>query len=164
MSDNVMASMDGDTETINDLPRRVWSGKRLAVVVAALLLFAGCTLLLINVGKPELLSTAKSTTVESTYVKLPDIFVNLSSAQGRPRFLKLAVSLEIKGDDQAATIKNDLPRVVDSFQVYLRELRVEDLNGSAGMFLLKEELLRRVNTQLSPSRVENVLFEEMLVQ
>lgn len=164
MSDNVMASMDGDTETINDLPRRVWSGKRLAVVVAALLLFAGCTLLLINVGKPELLSTAKSTTVESTYVKLPDIFVNLSSAQGRPRFLKLAVSLEIKGDDQAATIKNNLPRVVDSFQVYLRELRVEDLNGSAGMFLLKEELLRRVNTQLSPSRVENVLFEEMLVQ
>ena len=63
-----------------------------------------------------------------------------------------------------AQLESLLPRVVDNFQVYLRELRVEDLNGSAGLYRLKEELLVRVNTAIKPHKVNDVLFREMLVQ
>ena len=35
-----------------------------------------------------------------------------------------------------------MPRIVDNFQIYLRELRLEDLRGSAGIYRLREELLR----------------------
>jgi flagellar protein FliL len=164
MSDIALAIVDDEPDALEDLPRRAWNGKRLAMLAGAVTVLAGGVFALIEFNKPDVPPANTSATVESTYLKLPDIFVNLASGQGRPRFLKLGVSLEIKGEDEAAKIKKNLPRVVDSFQVYLRELRVEDLNGSAGMFLLKEELLRRVNTQLAPARVENVLFEEMLVQ
>jgi flagellar protein FliL len=57
-----------------------------------------------------------------------------------------------------------MPRIVDSFQVYLRELRVEDLQGAAGVHLLREELLTRVNASVKPVKVNDVLFREMLVQ
>ena len=57
-----------------------------------------------------------------------------------------------------------MPRVVDNFQVYLRELRLEDLGGSAGLFRLKEELLFRVNRAVDPVQVTDILFREMLVQ
>ncbi len=57
-----------------------------------------------------------------------------------------------------------LPRVVDSFQVYMRELRIEDLDGSAGMFRIKEELLSRVNAAVYPIEINDILFKEMLIQ
>ena len=57
-----------------------------------------------------------------------------------------------------------MPRVVDGFQVYLRELRPEDFQGSAGMFLLRQELLRRVNLAARPVKVTDVLFREVIVQ
>jgi len=57
-----------------------------------------------------------------------------------------------------------LPRIIDNFQVYLRELRVGDLKGSAGIYRLREELLTRVNSAIAPSKVKGVLFKEMLVQ
>jgi flagellar FliL protein len=53
---------------------------------------------------------------------------------------------------------------MDAFQTYLRELRPSDLDGSAGLYRLKEELTRRVNAAISPNRVSAVLFKEIVVQ
>ena len=57
-----------------------------------------------------------------------------------------------------------LPRIVDSFQVYLRELRTEDLQGAAGMYRLREELMMRVNRVAAPAKINDVLFQDVLVQ
>jgi flagellar protein FliL len=57
-----------------------------------------------------------------------------------------------------------MPRVLDTFQVFMRELRPQDLEGSAGLYRLKEELTRRVNVAVFPARVEAVLFKELMVQ
>lgn len=100
---------------------------------------------------------------QPVYYDIPAILVNLKSAE-KQSFLKLAVSLELKDPDAAKALEGLLPRVIDQFQTYLRELRVEDLSGSEGTFRLKEELLRRVNGAIAPVRVETVLFKEMIVQ
>lgn len=101
-----------------------------------------------------------------TFFDVPDILVNIAAGGDKPAFLKLAVSLELEGDEETAkaAIEPIMPRVVDQLQTYLRELRVEDLSGSAGMFRLKEELLRRVNLAVDPVRVKDILFREMIVQ
>ncbi len=46
----------------------------------------------------------------------------------------------------------------------MRELRPSDLNGSAGLFRLKEELTKRVNLALAPNQVNAVLFKEVVIQ
>ncbi len=74
------------------------------------------------------------------------------------------MALEVADAEAAAKIDPVMPRVIDNFQVFLRELRVEDLSGSAGMFRLKEELVRRVNLAVAPAHVDDVLFKEMLIQ
>jgi len=71
---------------------------------------------------------------------------------------------EIKEERQIEAIKPSMPRVTDIFQTYLRELRPGDLNGSAGLFRLKEELTRRVNAAVAPGQVSAVLFKEIVVQ
>ena len=99
------------------------------------------------------------------YVEVPEIMVNLVGLPGeRVQYLKVKIVLEVKEDKQVEAIKPNMPRVSDIFQTYLRELRVGDLNGSAGLFRLKEELTRRVNAAVSPQQVNAVLFKEIVVQ
>jgi flagellar FliL protein len=93
------------------------------------------------------------------------MLVNLIGAPGeRVQYLKVRVVLEVKEERQIEAIKPSMPRITDIFQTYLRELRATDINGSAGLFRLKEELTRRVNTAVSPVQVNAVLFKEIVVQ
>jgi flagellar protein FliL len=99
------------------------------------------------------------------FVEVPDLLVNLIGNPGdRVQYLKVKVVLEVKEEKQVEAIKPTLPRVSDIFQTYLRELRPSDLNGSAGLFRLKEELTKRVNVALAPQQVNAVLFKEIVVQ
>lgn len=98
------------------------------------------------------------------FVDLPDVIVNLQPSGSRMRFLKLKVSLEVEGQSQADEIRALTPRIMDSFQLYLRALTVEEVQGAAGMQRLKEEMLARVHRAVEPKRIADVLFKEMLVQ
>ena len=100
----------------------------------------------------------------TSFFNVPDIIVNIQTPDGTPAYLKLSVALEVDQADAQALIEPVLPRVIDQFQTYLRELRVEDIRGSAGVMRLKEELLRRVNFALAPLPVRDVLLKEMIVQ
>jgi flagellar FliL protein len=99
------------------------------------------------------------------FYELPDVMVNLaSSGTERTQYLKVKVVLELPDQTIVAQIQPLLPRVVDAFQTYLRELRITDLEGSAGLFRLRDELARRVNVAVAPARVNAVLFKEIVVQ
>ncbi len=99
-----------------------------------------------------------------TFYTLPDMVVNIQSSDGRPAFLKLTLTLEMHDADLAHTLQGQMPRMQDMFQGFLRELRPEDLAGSAGNYQLRAEILRRVNLIAAPAKVDAVLIEEMLVQ
>jgi len=99
------------------------------------------------------------------FVEVPEMLVNLIGLPGdRVQYLKVRVVLEVREEKLIEAIKPNMPRVTDIFQTYLRELRVGDLNGSAGLFRLKEELTRRVNVAVAPNQVNAVLFKEIVIQ
>jgi flagellar FliL protein len=100
-----------------------------------------------------------------SYVDVPEIMVNLVGLPGeRVQYLKVKIVLEVKEEKQIEAIKPSMPRVSDIFQTYMRELRAVDLNGSAGLFRLKEELTRRVNAAVAPQQISAVLFKEIMIQ
>ena len=92
------------------------------------------------------------------------MLVNLNSSGRKTGYLKISVSLEVGSEEDFTRLDLVLPRIVDDFQVYLRELRIEDLHGSAGLQRLREELYMRVSNAAAPTVVRDVLFREMLVQ
>ncbi|MEJ0027497.1 MAG: flagellar basal body-associated FliL family protein [Rhizomicrobium sp.] len=112
-------------------------------------------------GAPEPLPATPPNIV---YFDVPDLIVNIQGTDAAPAYLKLSVSLELDNPEEKAGIQALMPRVVDQFQGYLRELRMDDLKGSAGIVRLKEELLRRINTSAAPYRVRDVLLKQMIVQ
>ncbi len=178
MSEDDLETLDGDLD--GELPRKKWSGKKIVIIAAALLVLGGggaAVMMLMggeahppaegehhgeDAGHGE--GTPNAEKIETIFIDLPDMVVNLNTGGRQPRYLRAKISLEVDRQSARKAVEAQLPRVLDDFQVYLREMRLEDLNGSAGLYRLKEELLRRLNTTLAPVRVKDVLFREMLVQ
>ncbi|MGL4636748.1 MAG: flagellar basal body-associated FliL family protein [Beijerinckiaceae bacterium] len=103
----------------------------------------------------------------SAFLDLPEMTVNLAAGgtqSDRQHFLRMKIALEVGEQKVVTEIQPMLPRVMDTFQVFMRELRPQDLEGSAGLYRLKEEMTRRVNVAVYPAKVDAVLFKELMVQ
>src|SRR5262249_16421384 len=98
------------------------------------------------------------------FVTLPEMLVNIAAPDGPPAYLKLKLTIEGPNDEAATSLTTQIPRVSDEFNSFLRELRTDDLAGSAGAYRLRLELLRRVNLAIAPAQANAVLIEEMMVQ
>ncbi len=97
------------------------------------------------------------------FYTMPEVVVNMQTADGRPTFLKLKLTLELPDEHAVEELDPNMPRLQDMFQSFLRELRPEDLSGSQGSYQLRMEILRRVNLVIAPSKANAVLIEEMLI-
>ena len=115
-------------------------------------------------GKMQVAENVPPPPKPAFYHELPEMVVNLSSRESQSHYLKMKIALEVSDQSVAEAMQPNLPRVLDLFQVYLRELRAEDLEGSQGIYRLKEELLKRINLAVHPSRVNRILFKEIIVQ
>jgi flagellar FliL protein len=153
-------------------PKRKLSGKTLvlfvvlplALIVAAL--GAAFALGLFG-GKGEEAgkeAQAEHAPVKSVFYDMPELLVNINTGGGKENFLKLAISLELNDAEATKALEAAMPRVVDSIQVFLRELRIDDLNGSAGIIRLREELIKRIGAAAEPVKIRDVLFKEIIVQ
>ena len=145
-------------------------GQKMIIIIAAalVLLLAGgggaAYFLGLFGGKHEKAEEKPPEPVPATYVQLPDLLVNLSSSGRRSNFIKLKITLELEKATDEPRVKTMQPRIIDNFQTYLRDLRLEDLQGAQGLFRLREELLIRINAAVAPAKVTDILFQEMLVQ
>ncbi len=101
---------------------------------------------------------------QTTYYTMPQFLVNLNTSGKSSSFLKTTVVLELNGLADVVVVEANLPRLNDAMNTYLRELRASDLAGSAGIQRLREELLLRANKSLSPVKVNNILFKEIVIQ
>ena len=145
----------------------------LILIIAGVLLFTSFGRGLIGLdsakdGEPvpeEVIEEVVELPEHISYYEMPELLVNIqSSSSKRKPYLRLAVKFELHDPEAMTTLDLIKPRIIDSFQVYLRELRVDDLEGSAGSQRLKEELLKRVNTVAAPIKVIDVLFQVFVVQ
>ena len=99
----------------------------------------------------------------TTYFTLPDTIANIQSADGHASYLKLKLTFECPDDDTVDTLTENMPRINDVLQGFIRELRPEDLAGSEGNYQLRLEILRRINLVIAPHKVSAVLIENMIV-
>jgi flagellar FliL protein len=138
--------------------------KLIVIAAAALAVIAGggATAYFVFGGSKEAQAVAAPVKAP-TFLDVPEVLVNLAGTE-RAQYLKVKIVLELPDAALTAQVQAAMPRVMDAFQTYLRELRPTDLDGSAGLYRLKEELTRRVNAAISPSRINAVLFKEIVVQ
>ena len=147
------------------------SKKRIIILLAILFILLGgmagalVYLGVIDIGGSSEEEEAKKALLPQTiFYDLDEFLVNLNNPGRQISFLKMTVTLELPNAASRSEIESNLPRVRDSFQVYLRELRNSDLQGSAGLHRLREELLLRINKIIAPEQAKDILFKEIVVQ
>ena len=138
--------------------------KLVAIVAAGVVVLGGVGAYVFFHGKAEEKPAAPAVKPVA-FFDLPEVMVNLSGAAGeRAQYLKLKIVLELPNQTMGAQIQPVMPRVMDAFQTYLRELRPADLDGSGGLYRMRDELTRRINVMIAPNRINAVLFKEVVVQ
>jgi len=167
-------AVEAEPEVADDEAQPAKKGipRRLLIIGAAgliVVLLAGAALYFFVFAGRGATSDAPKTQVvaapDSFIFNLPSMTVNLNDdGAAGDQFLKLTVALEVANEGVMKEIQPRMAKVVDAFQVYLRELRKSDLEGSEGIYRLKEELRRRVNVAIFPAQIDGILFKEILVQ
>jgi flagellar FliL protein len=165
---------EGEAAPKKGLLGKLLSKKMLMIAVPALVLIlagagAGTYFLVLKprAAAKDKLAQAQDvplTPPQVAFSDVPDILVNIQSNDGTPAYLKLSLSLEMDNDLAKTGMQALMPRLVDQFQSYLRELRLDDLKGSEGVLRVKEELLRRADAAAAPYKVRDVLLKQMIVQ
>jgi flagellar protein FliL len=147
-------------------------GRRKLIMLAAPVLVAGIAAGLWFTGVlPRLLgmqhaetSTEQAKSSTPIYVDLPELITNLNSNPQRPNYVKLTARLEVAKQADVERVKAAMPRLQDLFLTYMREMRPQELRGSAGTYRLREELIARANLATAPARINDILFTQMLIQ
>lgn len=168
MSSPPPAKTDGTEEKP---AKKAGKGKLILPAVPIVLLLAGAGLwfsgilpLLLGKDKHEDHAAEAAKPVPPSYIDVPEMVANLNSGTRKPSYVKLSARIEVPKPDDVEKVKAALPRLQDIMQTYLREMRPEELRGSAGTYRLREELLVRANAAVAPAKVSDVLFTQMLVQ
>ncbi len=163
------AATADDAEGESAAPKKSgFLSKKLIIMVAAGLLVAGGGgggyFLFFKKGHSEEKAAPVVVKAPPAFLDLPDVLVNLQSQNNRSSYLKAKIVLEVEDQKLVEQIKPLMPRVMDAFQTYLREMRQSDLEGSAGLYRLRDELTKRVNLAVAPTKINAVLFKEIVVQ
>lgn len=139
----------------------LYGGAALTLVLA---LGAGSYFFLFHKKEDAAAHEAKPVAKPVFFLDIPDITVNLAGSANRQQYMRVKAVIEAPDQATIESLKPLMPRITDSFQVHLREMRQTDLEGSAGIYRLREELTRRVNISIAPAKINAVLFKEIVVQ
>jgi flagellar FliL protein len=101
---------------------------------------------------------------QPVFFDMPEIVANLNAPGRRASYIRLRSKLELAKPEDAAAVQAAMPRLMDLYATYLREVRPEELRGSAGTQRLREELIARASLAAAPARITDVLFTEILLQ
>lgn len=170
-----IVTLDGGADPAGDEAASGWAGRTRTLVIAAgavVLLAAGASIAYVTGALDGVLGAEPAPNAAegaqqpapTVFYELPDLVVSLNTNERQSTFLKVKVSLELPDQAAVAAVERVMPRIVDHCQVYLRELRPDDLRGSAGTLRLRQELRRRIAIAIAPAEVRDVLFVELLVQ
>lgn len=173
-----MAEEDEEVATEEEGGGSHKSKKKLVLIILPLLVIVACVVGAFFTGMTENIVENKSKVDENliaesddaapkegAYFVIPEVMVNLSNrGNQKPIYFKLNITLELGSQLDVAHAEKMLPRIVDSMQFYLREMRLEEIQGSMGTYRLKEEILGRLTKILAPAQVVDVLLKDIVVQ
>lgn len=193
MAEDEVDEAVGDDELVDGLEKKKFSGKKIVIIaggVVGLLVIGFVAMSFLGGGEEkveevdeteaQIEELAQETAARNEeeqieadkapeelqllFIPLEERAYNLNTDGEGASFLRMRVTLEVDRESYKLEIEQKVPRILDELNVYVRELRPSDLSGGAGILLLKEELLMRINQAVAPARVKDVLFQDLIIQ
>ncbi|MCP4579109.1 MAG: flagellar basal body protein FliL [Deltaproteobacteria bacterium] len=116
-----------------------------------------------NIELLENVAESTLSTGRKTVFPMKTFVVNLADAGGK-RYLRLGMVLELDDVALASEIEEKLPQVRDKILMLLPSKTFDDIKTFEGKMMLKKEIMNRLNSLLKEGKVNNLYFEEFVVQ
>lgn len=104
-----------------------------------------------------------SATMPGPMLPLPDFVVHLRDPDS-DRYARLTLSLELRAEADKEVLNAYLPQIRDAFLAYLSDRTVEELRGSEGMGLVKQDLTRKLHELVPSAPVKALYVTDIVVQ
>jgi flagellar FliL protein len=138
--------------------------KLIGLAAGLVLAVSGGAYAFLSAGSEEAEAVTPTVSSNSKFVEAPPMLINVHDADGRAHFLKLRFVIVAADEDKADEVKDKMPLIVDSLQSFLRELRPDDLAGSAAVYRIKEEMMVRMRRGFGAGSIEDVLIQDLVEQ
>ncbi len=173
--DDVPPEFDGDEEGEEGEgePSKKFNKIKLFIILGGVIFFLlliGLSLFFFGILDPylgldeEVVDQEETVIQGQVFFKLQDMTVNLNEEGKKSRFLKVGLTLVLLNETDVPVVEALEPRIADYVMTYLRELKPEEMSGSANFYRMRENLVLRVRAAVAPVQVTNVLFNSVLVQ
>ena len=162
---------DPAADAAGPTPKRKKKLMLIVGVVVALLVVAG------GLGAPGMLpflhhappakkktETTAAMSDTPVFIDLPEMIVNLDAGPRRETFAKVQCRVEAASAADGALVTKSTSQIIDMLQTYLRAMRPEELKSGVGLYRLKEAFLARAMIVVPSARLNDILFEELIIQ
>ena len=105
----------------------------------------------------------KAAATKSLFVPVPPIVVNLADRDVR-RYARIVLMVEVVLPESEAAVLENMPKVIDAFQIYVRSLTAESFGSVASILQVRRELLVRLNRIDPRVDARAVLFQDLVIQ
>ncbi len=96
----------------------------------------------------------------TVFYDLPEIKAQVKTEDGTPETVAARLSVELSKVEDVAAVEKLLPRITDAVIAHTVELTPAEVEGSAGLYWLREELLYRINLLTAPVKINNLNFKK----
>ena len=95
---------------------------------------------------------------------LPEFSAVLHSEGPDKQLLRLNLNLELSNIEDIKTLELLMPKINDVVLTHIIELSPKEVEGSAGLYWLKEELLYRLNLVVAPIKIQKLNIKSLKIQ
>lgn len=104
-------------------------------------------------------------TVDIAYVDIGEITANLADEGGKKYFKgKISIGYDKSDKDAPTELQEKKVVVRDAIIFYLKSLKINYINDTNNEKAIKDQLMDRVNKQLSKSKIVDVRFDSIITQ
>ncbi len=101
----------------------------------------------------------KETDSYTIFYDLPEVDVRLRNVPGKDQVVKIKLSIELSKMEDITIIEALSAKLTDAVIAHTIELMPEEIDGSEGIYWLREELLYRMNLIAAPVKISNLNFK-----
>ena len=89
---------------------------------------------------------------------------NSSQIQGKTHYARIGLTLELRNINEKGAVGENRPRILDELLTMLGNKQFNEISTVQGRYILRNEILDKINDMVKKPLVTNVFFTEFIVQ
>lgn len=144
----------------------------IAIGIVLILAIVGSTVMYFLFWRHSETSEDQAVEYTASYHPLPELKLSIRRNDESVGYLIIGLTIKLPSGIKSDEFRKKEPEILDALHTYFASITLDNLGASAatslvspvGLERLRQNLIRRLNTVLSPIKIESILFRKLITQ